>query len=286
MSISEQIHLKFVATISRNRELAVILTSLLLLCFLCWLDYITGDYSLIIFYLIPVSLPAWIIGKKTGGVFCVLSLIARIVADFSSSTVVQRSSLHYWNLFMEFLFLFIMSLLCSILKNKLESEKTLARTDPLTKTINRHFFFNLVEQEIKRARSHKRPSTIACIDLDNFKEINDKRGHATGDKLLMAVVDAISTHIRKTDILARFGGDEFVVFFPNTTGEFAQVTLEKIHRQLQESMSTHSWPVTFSIGAVSYLKSPESVEEAIRSADKLMYEVKHSGKNRLLHTIC
>lgn len=279
----EQIHLKSVATISRNREYAAVLISLIALCLLCWLDYITGDYSLIIFYLIPVSLPTWIVGKKTGLFFCILSLIARIIADYYSSPVARHSSLHNWNLFMEFLFLTIMSLLFSILKNRLDSEKVMARTDPLTKTINRHSFFNLAEREIIRARRHNRPFAIACIDLDNFKEINGRLGHSTGDKLLMAVVRAIKAHIRGGDILARFGSDEFVILLPETTGESARATLEKVHNQLQEAMSANSWPVTFSIGAVSFLKSPESIEEAIRNADGLMYEVKQSGKNRLLH---
>ena len=279
----ERIHLKIVATLSRHSKSTVVIISVLLLFLLSWLDYITGDYSLIIFYLIPVSFTAWFVGKKTGVFFCILSFLARIVADFSVYPAAQRSSLHYWNLFIEFSFLLIMSVLFSVLKSKLDSEKSLARIDPLTKAINRRSFFDLAELEISRARRYERPFSIAYIDLDNFKEINDQWGHSTGDKLLIAVADTISSNIRNTDILARFGGDEFVILLPETTGEAAKSTLDKVHRQLRETMLKHSWLVTFSIGAISYRQSPKNVEEAVRSADTLMYEVKRTGKDRLLH---
>jgi len=279
----ERLHLKFVAAVSKHSKRTVISSSVALLFLLCWLDYITGDYSLIIFYLLPVSLTAWFVGKKTGIFFCFLSLLARTTADFSLYPPEQRSSLHYWNIFIEFSFLLIMSVLFSILKNKLDSEKTLARIDPLTKAINRRSFFDLAELEISRAQRYGHPFTIVYIDLDNFKEINDQWGHSTGDRLLITVANTISSNIRSTDILARFGGDEFVVLLPETTGDSAQTTLEKVHRQLRQAMETHNWRVTFSIGAISYRRPPKNVEEAVRSADTLMYEVKRSGKNRLLH---
>lgn len=280
----EKIHLNFVTRASRHSKRTVIIISTLFLCLLCWLDFVTGNYSLIIFYLIPVSFTAWFIGKKTGVFFCALSLFARITADFTASAIIERSSLHYWNLFIEFSFLTVMSLLFSALKNKLDIEKVLARIDPLTKSINRRSFFDLAEQEISRARRYEHPFTIAYLDLDNFKEINDHYGHSMGDKLLITVVDTIHAHIRSTDILARFGGDEFVILLPETTGESAKSTFEKLQRKLMESMLDNSWPVTFSIGVVSYHTPPASVEEAVRSADALMYEVKRSGKNKLVHS--
>lgn len=279
----ERIHLKVVAIASQHSKRTVIIVSSLIILQLCLLDYITGDYSLIIFYLIPVSLTAWFIGKRTGIFFCALSFLARVVADFASSPTTQHSNLHYWNLLIEFLFLVIMSLLFSVLKNKLDNEKVLARVDHLTGATNRRSFFDLAEQEIYRAQRYGHSLTIAYIDLDNFKEVNDKQGHATGDKLLIAVANTINATIRSSDILARFGGDEFVILLPETAGESAQTTLHKVHRQLRQCMAAGSWPVTFSIGAVSYLTPPESAEEAVRAADALMYEVKHSGKNRLLH---
>jgi diguanylate cyclase (GGDEF)-like protein len=279
----ERIHLKFVAIASRHSKRTFVIIISLILSLLCLLDHITGDYSLTIFYLIPVSLSAWFVGKQAGIFFCMLTLGARFAADYGSSSATRNSSLHHWNLFIEFSFLIIMSLLSSALKTRLDNEKALARIDPLTGAINRRSFFNLAEQEIYRARRYGHCLTIAYIDLDNFKEVNDRQGHSTGDKLLIAVADTINATIRSSDILARFGGDEFVILLPETAGEPAQTTLHKVQSKLRQCMTTGNWPVTFSIGAMSYTRPPESVEEAVRSADALMYEVKRSGKNRLLH---
>jgi diguanylate cyclase (GGDEF)-like protein len=195
----------------------------------------------------------------------------------------NNTELHYWNAFIEFLFLLIMSLLFSALRKNLDTEKTRASTDPLTGALNRRSFFELAEYEINWWRRYSQPFTLAYIDLDNFKEINDHMGHHVGDELLNEVVATISANIRSTDILARFGGDEFVLLLPDTTSEASHPFLTKIHNHLQHTMSSNNWPVTFSIGAVTYLKAPATVDEVICRADILMYEVKHSGKNRLLH---
>jgi diguanylate cyclase (GGDEF)-like protein len=125
--------------------------------------------------------------------------------------------------------------------------------------------------------------TVAYIDLDNFKTVNDQLGHRTGDELLIAVVSAIRSHIRATDVLARFGGDEFVILLPDTPGEAAFKFLTKMHDNLDQIMALKQWPVSFSIGVVTYCNVPSTVDEVIRNADELMYTVKHGGKNRLLH---
>jgi diguanylate cyclase (GGDEF)-like protein len=126
---------------------------------------------------------------------------------------------------------------------------------------------------------------MAYIDLDNFKVINDSLGHAVGDNLLITVSETISSHIRNTDILSRFGGDEFVILLPETPGDAAATFLKKIHDQLNRAMTANNWAVSFSIGAVTYTKPPSSIDEIIKKADMLMYEVKRSGKNRLLHIV-
>ncbi len=280
----ERIHLTIVTWASRysRRTVAAIGSLLLLLIGLC--DYLTGDYSLFIFYLIPVSLITWFVGRRAGITFCVLSLAARLAADSGSPSALRDANLYHWNILIECSFLTVMSLLSSALKTRLDNEKSLARLDPLTGAINRRSFFDLAEQEIYRAQRYGRSLTIAYIDLDNFKEVNDLQGHATGDRLLVAVVETIRAAIRNSDTLARFGGDEFVILLPETAGEPAQATLQKVQGRLRQRMRDSSWPVTFSIGAVSYLRPPTSVEDAVRSADALMYEVKRSGKDRLLHT--
>ncbi len=254
------------------------------LLLLCGLDIVTGDYSLIVFYLIPVSLAAWFVGKKSGLLFCLLAIVARFIADGGCcATITTHSVLHYWNELIEFIFLIMMSLLFSALKNNLDNEKELASRDPLTNTLNRRSFFELAEHEIDISQRNERPLTVAYIDIDNFKVVNDKFGHQVGDELLITVVSTIRSNIRRSDVLARFGGDEFVILLPDTPGNAAHKFLSKIHFQLDQSMANKNWPVSFSIGSVTYVKVPSTVDEIIGHADELMYTVKHGGKNRLLH---
>ena len=254
------------------------------LLFIGWLDVITGDYSLIVFYLIPVSLAAWFVSKRSGLLFCLLAIVVRIISDeMTRSSLSSHSMLHYWNVLIELLFLIIMSLLFSALKNNYENERELARRDPLTDTLNRRSFFDLAEHEISRSQRYNLPLTVAYIDLDNFKEVNDHLGHHVGDELLIAVVSTIRSHTRGSDVLARFGGDEFVILLPDTPGDAALKFMNKLHGNLDQAMALKSWMVTFSIGAATFYKVPSTVDEVIRQADELMYTVKHGGKDRLLH---
>lgn len=279
-----RVHKTVVGIFSSLSPATVFAVSLSLLVLLGWIDLITGDYSLIVFYLIPVSFVAWFVSRKSGVLFCFLALITRFIADEAASSFsLQSARLHYWNIFIEFLFLLIMSLLFSALRSNLDYEKTRAGTDPLTGALNRRSFFGLAEYEIYRSQRYNRPFTLAYFDLDNFKDVNDRFGHHIGDELLIAVVKTMIRNIRSTDILARFGGDEFVLLLPETGSESALIFLTKIHDHLQHIMISKNWPVTFSVGAVTYLKAPATVDEAVSRADMLMYEVKRSGKDRLLH---
>jgi diguanylate cyclase (GGDEF)-like protein len=279
-----RIHNKTVDIFSSRSSFTVISVSLFLLAMLGWLDYLTGDYSLIIFYLIPVSLVAWFVSRSSGMLFCLLALATRfIVNEAPTSFTFQSASLHYWNEFIELLFLLIMSMLFSALRKNLDSERTLASIDPLTGAHNRRAFFDIAEHELNRSHRYEHPTTIAYIDLDNFKAINDRLGHTVGDNLLVTVTKTIASNIRNTDILSRFGGDEFVILLPETKTDAAAAFLGKIQNQLNQAMAAKNWPVSFSIGAITYPKAPPGVEEVIKKADMLMYEVKRSGKNGLLH---
>jgi diguanylate cyclase (GGDEF)-like protein len=279
-----RLHNKTVDIFSSRSSATVISICLFLLVLIGWIDYLTGDYSLIVFYLVPVSLVAWFVSRLGGILFCLLALTIRFwVNEAASSFAFQKTSLYYWNECVELLFLVIMSLLFSALRKFLDSEKALANIDPLTGALNRRAFFEIAEHELNRSHRYDHAITIAYIDLDNFKGINDLLGHTVGDNLLITVTKTISSNSRSTDILSRFGGDEFVILLPETTTVAAAAFLGKMQNQLNKEMAAKNWSVSFSIGAITYPKPPTSVEEVIKKADMLMYEVKRSGKNRLLH---
>ena len=123
--------------------------------------------------------------------------------------------------------------------------------------------------------------TVAYIDLDNFKQINDQFGHAAGDVLLRVVAETLQTNLRRTDIIARMGGDEFVVLLPETNEESARIAIAKVRDSLLGIMAQNKWAVTFSIGAITFFSFAANPDELIRKVDELMYSVKVGGKNNI-----
>ena len=164
------------------------------------------------------------------------------------------------------------------LKNGLQQ---LARIDPLTGAGNRHSFYELAAIERNKAQRSGRPITVAYLDVDNLKEVNDKLGQPIGDTVLVTVAMLLQDGIRGTDVTARLGGDEFAILMPESPADAAQVMMVRVQKLLLEAMQKNDWPVTFSIGMVTFNKVPASPEEMIHKADQLMYAVKTGGKNAL-----
>ncbi len=133
---------------------------------------------------------------------------------------------------------------------------------------------------MRRAARYTHPFTVAYIDLDNFKFINDSFGHAVGDSILITVSDTLRANLRNTDTVARLGGDEFSVILPETGDyESVETLFNKVRGNLLNAMKKKNWTVTFSIGVVIYLKPPSSVDEMINIPDKVMYSIKNARKN-------
>jgi diguanylate cyclase (GGDEF)-like protein len=179
----------------------------------------------------------------------------------------------------------IMTLILSALKKALEHEKELARTDPLTGVANGRYFITLADMEINRARRYKHSFTVVYIDLDNFKTVNDHFGHSTGDALLRSVAHTIRNNIRATDIVGRLGGDEFAILLPETGPEPAEVITHKVQKVNLDVMQKNEWPVTFSIGVVTFLGPPSTVDEMLKISDVVMYAAKKNGKNAIKYEI-
>jgi diguanylate cyclase (GGDEF)-like protein len=165
------------------------------------------------------------------------------------------------------------------LRAALDREKAQARRDSLTGLLNVRGFLEAADAELTRSRRHRRPITIAFLDCDNFKHVNDQLGHSTGNELLTALGRSLVASIRGSDLAARMGGDEFVLLFPELDGRAARLAVEKSLALLAATMREHDWPVTFSVGLASFATPPDSVDELVRAADDLMYEAKRSGKN-------
>ncbi len=249
-------------------------------------DYLTGiELSLSFFYLIPVSMAAWALGKYPGFTYSVLSATAWLTFNLLSGQTFSNVFVGVWNTLIRFGFYGVVTILLAELHSALEEERLLASTDPLTGALNRRSFNELAEKKMIHAEVNGRPYTVVYIDLDNFKPINDKQGHSIGDLVLKAVVDTIQKQIRVADIFARFGGDEFAILLADIGQDDAKRIVQRLRKALLEKMDMHVWDVTFSIGVLTFLTMPHSVEEMVRLTDELMYEVKVGGKNAIKYSV-
>jgi diguanylate cyclase (GGDEF)-like protein len=165
----------------------------------------------------------------------------------------------------------------------------LADTDGLTGIANRRHFDQVLSDEHKRATRYKRPLSLAMVDIDHFKKINDTHGHAIGDVALKAVSAALAETIRQSDRVARLGGEEFGIVAPEV-GPAGGFTLgERLRKRVEEltvAGEAGPFPVTISIGVVSWDGAcPTTIESLLKSADDALYQAKASGRNRVVLSV-
>jgi diguanylate cyclase (GGDEF)-like protein len=250
------------------------------------LNHIAGpQLSFTIFYLIPIALVTWFTERWIGFIFSVLSALTWLIADLTSGATYFNSEIPYWNGVSRLSSFFILTFILSALKNTLKQEKEFSRIDFLTGVQNRRYFIELVNMEINRARRYEHPFTLVCLDLDNFKTVNDCFGHSTGDILLRLVASTIQENIRVTDTVARLGGDEFAILLPETGRNMAEAIMQRIQKIHLDIMQKHGWSVTISIGVVTFTTPPSTVDETLRISDELMYNVKNNGKNSIKYKV-
>lgn len=248
-------------------------------------DILTGsELAFSVFYLIPIGVVTWFSGRNPGLFISLVSAVMWFLADDLSGQSYSQPLIRYWNTAVRFGFFVVVTILLPVLR-ALEREKSLARTDYLTGIANRRHFFELAQTELERSQRYQHPITLAYIDLDSFKIVNDQWGHKTGDKLLCAVVDRAKSQLRGTDTIARLGGDEFVLLLPETDQVAAKMVIPKIHNILTDEMRLNGWPVTFSIGVLTCLDAQIPMDELVKRADGLMYFVKRNGKDAIAYEV-
>lgn len=161
----------------------------------------------------------------------------------------------------------------------------LAQRDPLTQAYNRHHFWQLALTEMARVRRYHRPLSLAMIDVDHFKRVNDRYGHDVGDRMLKMIVDTCRESLRENDVLARYGGEELVVLFPETTIDRAQAVVERLRERIAEAELTledgRSVTATVSIGIAGVRQPDEGLDSLLKRADDALYAAKDHGRNRV-----
>ncbi|HZS27908.1 MAG TPA: GGDEF domain-containing protein [Candidatus Angelobacter sp.] len=166
-----------------------------------------------------------------------------------------------------------------------QRERENSRVDFVTGLLNHRAMIELLGTEIRRIRRVQRPATVIYMDIDNFKEVNDRFGHNEGDRLLRELGQAIKSGLRATDLIARLGGDEFAILLPETDSEAAQAVAAKLYGTLLELAQEKHWPITCSFGVVTFATPPSSAEKTLAVADATMYSAKRNGKDRIEHRL-
>jgi len=245
-----------------------------------YLDTVTQpDITFVLLYLIPIFTITWVSNRFIGYIVSVVVTVMWSFVHIYDIIPSKYENVPFMNgptrLIIFILFVYILD----ELHKALHEEWKMARIDNMTNIFNARAFEEILEYEVERSHRYHHPLTLAYIDLDNFKIVNDTMGHHEGNRVLKEIAATLKSHTRSVDIVARVGGDEFVVLIPEVPSKDVENAVIKLSHQLLTVMHKGDWPVTFSIGVAQCLIPPCDSEELMRYADHLMYEAKRKGKN-------
>jgi diguanylate cyclase (GGDEF)-like protein len=256
--------------------------SVLMVLLLTGLIAIFGNIVFFVpFYAIPITLASWYGSRKTG---ILLTLFSALTLTTAKIIAVQSSMSVPLDLFdsLSFLLAYLgVAFIVTNFRDLHRIEVNAADTDDLTGISNSRSFYVELANELIRSHRYGHVFSLAYLDIDDFKHVNDSQGHLEGDRLLIEVAKCLKISLRKTDTAARLGGDEFACLFPETNQENANIAFENVSDMLKKHIKEHGWDVTFSAGLVTFETIPDDIKEALNAADELMYSVKNGKKNNI-----
>ncbi len=168
-----------------------------------------------------------------------------------------------------------------ILKKQHDALTNLAMKDQLTDLYNRHYLLEMANHRVARSMRQKTPVSVLILDIDHFKSINDTRGHIAGDLVLKTLAELLKQQCRQEDILARFGGEEFLIFFDECDEKSAIQIAERIKREI-ENLNPSNIAITASIGVAQLNNGKEGFTELVKRADDALYHAKNTGRNKVI----
>lgn len=262
--------------------------TLVMIVFITWVLLYTGGAAspLNDLYLLVVIVSALTLGK-----FITLLQLGLIAACYVWLAYPQRNilSLPFGTTLVAqiipmLLVAYITTMLSADIRRAYGHMKSLSEIDELTGVLNMRAFSAVAERVFSQAERYARPFSVLMIDSDHLKTVNDSLGHEAGNRLLKLTVQCIQSQLRQTDVVARFGGDEFVVVLPDTTGNGAVGVAERIRKSIESSpLTTREKKVaaTVSIGIAGYPNQGHDLDTVLERADHAMYASKTGGKNRI-----
>lgn len=251
------------------------------------LDFLSGiQMALMFLYLTVAGLAAWTFGERKGLLFGLLVALSgaavRHVQMVGHPAHMLTPAMEAWSVVARILTSSLVVVLVSGMRGAIRLEQWRASTDGLTGVLNKTSFHAQMAANLAAARGTARGFILCYMDLDGFKQVNDRHGHSAGDEILRIFAQAAVDAIREGDLFARIGGDEFVALLSIPQTEDGDHIAALVHRRISMILEQTGLPVSCSMGAlVAAPDELEPLEAAIQLADSLMYEVKHSGKNAL-----
>lgn len=239
--------------------------------------------SMMLLYAVPILLSARYCGRLEGISVAAVAAASWLLVNVIHGRPEESDAVLSWNALTRFGIFALIAYTVSLqanLRRALERESLRANTDRLTGLLNKGAFRERVEEEMNEAKRYNHSLSLAFIDLDNFKQVNDIQGHARGDQLLQMVSQTILHTIRKTDVAGRIGGDEFAICYTETGAEHIREAVGKLIKGFEMVTSQFGWQeVTASIGVVTCTVIEDDYDALLAKADKLMYLAKENGKN-------
>lgn len=244
-------------------------------------DLATGyQVSVGLMYVIPIALVAWYVSRLAGVAVAVTSALIWYAVSSLNAPPGVGGAILVWNGAIRSGLFILISILISSLKEAYDHQRLLARTDPLTGLLNSRAFEEEAQLELMRARRLNYEVGVLYIDLDNFKSLNDTKGHAAGDLFLKDLGMALKSNLRATDIIGRLGGDEFAVILAATSRSHIEAIAVRLQEAVGRFASGVQPPVTMTIGAVAARES-EDIDTLIGRADNVMYQAKGVAKGSI-----
>lgn len=261
----------------------------MMIVFITWVLFYTGRLNspLLNLYLLVVITSALALGRATtvGAMIIIAGCFLWLDYPRSSTLLFDTYGVDFLGRLAPLaLVAYVTTMLSADTRNAMSEIKTLSETDDLTGILNRRAFLSLSSHTVNLSQRYGRDFSIVMMDSDSLKTVNDAHGHEAGDALLKAMVGHAQQELRRPDLLARYGGDEFVLLLPDTNAEGARLTAERIRERINTTPLTigdQQVEITASMGVASYPEHGNDYDQVFEAADTALYASKSGGKNRV-----
>jgi len=262
-----------------------------MIVFISWVVWYTGQIRspLLNLYLLPIIASALIFGKLPTAlkVAAIITCIMFFSYDPKTKTLL---TMPFWGELLAIcspmiLVAYITTMLAADIRHAVDKIKQVSDTDELTGAYNMRAFSAMLQRAFRQSVRYGHALSVVMIDSDNLKQINDKHGHESGNRLLQHLVRCIREQLRGSDVMARFGGDEFILLLPETGSKGALEMAERIRRAVEISrfdVRSGDTNITVSLGVASYPEDGGNLDVILDKADKAMYRAKQHGRNRVV----